>query len=432
MNIDKIKIAIKYIFVDYRKFSLENRLLISAILVGIFTSLFGLVINLVISRSLMAIIIPLLLFFILNIIYYLVRVKKYFKRFVFPTIVIAIIGISIIWIFDGGINGSNLFPGIVILILSLIVVPDNNKKYVISLFIASVIVIYLIQLYRPDLIVVVSSDKIRWIDSLLTVIYSSIFIFLIIKFLHKSYTLERQRAEKIEAQLRELNATKDKLFAIIAHDLRSPFTNILGFSEFLIENVNDIGVAESEEYLTEINSSAKSTLILLENLLNWAKSQTGQMSFNPEKMIFSDVILEIIKLNKSLAKNKDISLNYFSSDEIEVYADENMLKTILRNLISNAIKFTNSEGHISVLAISKQDHVEITISDDGIGINEESLKELFNIASNKSTLGTAKEKGSGLGLLLCKEFIEEHDGRIWVESEEGKGSNFKFTLPLNK
>ncbi|MFK5856153.1 MAG: PAS domain-containing sensor histidine kinase [Bacteroidota bacterium] len=246
------------------------------------------------------------------------------------------------------------------------------------------------------------------------------------------YKKAEDALKESEKHLKELNATKDKFFSIIAHDLRSPFNNILGFSELLIENVNDFGVEDSEKYLSIINSSAKNTLILLDNILNWAKSQTGQISFKPEKIIFSDVILEIIQLNKSLAKTKNISLNYFSTDEIKVDADENMLKAVLRNLISNAIKFTKSGGHISVSAISKQDYVEITISDDGIGMNKEKLKELFDMSAYTTTLGTANEKGSGLGLVLCKEFVEKHDGKIWVESEEGKGSDFKFTLPLNK
>jgi PAS domain S-box-containing protein len=244
---------------------------------------------------------------------------------------------------------------------------------------------------------------------------------------------ERKKAEgslkESEKQLKELNATKDKLFSIIAHDLRSPFNNIIGLSELLVEN--SIDFEESQRYIKILNSTAKNTLNLLTNLLNWAKSQTGQLSFKPEKILFSDVILEIISLQKLLAETKNISLNYFPSDEMEVYADENMLKTVLRNLISNAIKFTNVGGHIRVFAILKQDHVEITISDDGIGMNAEKRKVLFDITSMTTTVGTANENGSGLGLILCKEFVEKNDGKIWVESEEGKGSSFKFTLPLN-
>jgi len=242
---------------------------------------------------------------------------------------------------------------------------------------------------------------------------------------------DRKKAENLiiesEEQLKELNATKDKLFSIIAHDLRSPFNNIIGLSDLLLENI--ISFEESEKYIKILNSSAKNTLVLLDNLLNWAKSQTGHLRFKPENILFSEIILKNISLNRLLAETKNISINYFSSDDVEVYADENMLKTVLRNLISNAIKFTNVGGNIKIYAILKQDHVEITISDNGIGMNEKKRKSLFDI-STKTTLGTANENGSGLGLVLCKEFVMKNKGEIWVESEEGKGSSFKFTLPL--
>ena len=239
--------------------------------------------------------------------------------------------------------------------------------------------------------------------------------------------------KKTENSLKELIATRDKLFSIIAHDLRSPFNSIIGFSELLKENSNDILLEDSEQYIKIINSAAKNTLILLDNLLNWAKSQTGQLSFNPEKILFSEVAQEIITLSKSIAKSKNIALECSCTDNLEIFVDVNMLNTVLRNLISNAIKFTNVGGHVKVNAALKQDHVEITISDNGIGINKEKCSELFNIASNTTTtIGTADENGSGLGLVLCKEFIQKNNGDIWVESEENKGSNFIFTLPIYK
>jgi signal transduction histidine kinase len=165
--------------------------------------------------------------------------------------------------------------------------------------------------------------------------------------------------------------------------------------------------------------------------LDWAKTQTGQINFNPEKLILSSIIHEVIETSNSMAKIKGISLYYIKSDKIEAFADENMLKTVLRNLISNAIKFTKVGGKIRVYAISKQGRVEITISDNGVGMNDETQNSLFSLETNETTMGTANEKGSGLGLVLCKEFVEKLGGNIWVESEEGKGSNFKFTLPLH-
>jgi len=240
-----------------------------------------------------------------------------------------------------------------------------------------------------------------------------------------------QALKESEAQLRELNAAKDKLFSIIAHDLRSPFNHILGFSELLIENVKNYEVAKSEKYLGIINSSAQNTLVLLDNLLNWAKSQAGQVKFNPEKVVLSSIIQEIFELSNSSAKNKNISLNHIPSEEIVVLADPNMIKTVLRNLISNAIKFTNSNGKINVTALQNDNFIEIAVSDDGVGMKDETLKNLFDISTNITTKGTANEKGSGLGLILCKEFVEKHGGKIWVESEEGKGSIFYFTLPYH-
>lgn len=244
---------------------------------------------------------------------------------------------------------------------------------------------------------------------------------------------ERKKSEdshkENEERLKGLNTTKDKLFSIIAHDLRTPFDNIIGLTELILENAIDF--EESEKYIKILNSSAKNTLILLDNLLNWAKSQTGQLNYIPKKIFISNVILEIIALNKLHAETKKISIVYSSSTEIEVYADENMLRTVLRNLISNAIKFTNIGGKIHIYATLKQEHVEISIADNGIGINKEKSKMLFEIISNTTTVGTANENGSGLGLVLCKEFVNKNGGEIWVESEEGKGSDFKFTLPLH-
>jgi PAS domain S-box-containing protein len=235
--------------------------------------------------------------------------------------------------------------------------------------------------------------------------------------------------KKSEERLKELNSTKDKLFSIIAHDLRSPFDNIIGLTELILDN--SINYEESKKYIKILNTNAKNTLILLDNLLNWAKSQTGQLSYKPEKLLLSNVIKEIIALNILHADNKSIAINYSPSEEIIVFADENMLRTVLRNLISNAIKFTNINGTINILTTLKGNFAEVTISDNGIGMNENKRKLLFKIISNQTTKGTANENGSGLGLVLCKEFVQKNKGKIVVESKEGKGSTFKFTLPLN-
>ena len=242
--------------------------------------------------------------------------------------------------------------------------------------------------------------------------------------------LDITQLKKAEQLLIESNASKDKFFSIIAHDLRSPFNNILGLTELLIENTNDFELADYKKFVGLINSSAKNTLVLLDNLLNWAKSQTDRISFNPEKQVLSSICQEVFKVVQTCSNNKNIILNCVQLENITVFADRNMLKTILRNLISNAIKFTNKNGKIDVYTSQNAEFIEIAVSDNGVGMDEATQNKLFRLESNESTLGTANEKGTGLGLILCKEFVEKHGGEIWVESQLGKGSVFKFKLPI--
>lgn len=319
----------------------------------------------------------------------------------------------------------------------------HREKYKFSIILSTVLLIYSIfQFARACVIYHIGESYDFMQNSLIDDWYLTIsvfatsassigFIMLLKEIDQKTILLKNARIQEDKLKLEELNRTKDKLFSIIAHDLKNPLLSISGFSELLITDIKDIEITECEKYLSIVNSSAQNTLVLLDNLLDWAKSQTGQINFNPRKLVLSPIIGEIIELTKSASVAKQISLFQNATDEIEVYADEDMLKTILRNLISNAIKFTKTDGNINIEVITKQNHAEISISDNGIGISEEKIKSLFTISSNIPSLGTAKEKGSGLGLVLCKEFAEKSGGTIWVESEEEVGSNFKFTLPLS-
>jgi len=244
----------------------------------------------------------------------------------------------------------------------------------------------------------------------------------------------RKKAEELllerESQLKNLNATKDKLFSIIAHDLRSPFSGILGFIELLQSTIRNQAMDKSEELLEYIYSATKNSYNLLETLLDWAKTQTNQVILNQKKLDISELIENSILELRSVALNKDIELINTISVKIYVFADENMINTILRNLISNSIKYTNSGGKITVSAQIKKEYLELSIADNGIGMSEELINTLFTSSVNQSKFGTNNEGGTGLGLIICKEFVEKQGGKIWVESEEKNGSNFKFSLPL--
>lgn len=234
-----------------------------------------------------------------------------------------------------------------------------------------------------------------------------------------------------EIELIELNATKDKFFSIIAHDLRSPFNSIISLIRLMEDDVKEKNYDTIEEYSKLIIESSKKAMDLLTNLILWACSQTGRMEFHPTSFDALQVSKEIVELMSDTAKQKSISLNLESTAEsLLIFADKDMLSSVIRNLITNAIKFTKTNGTVTLKISQENNHALFTVQDTGVGIAPETLKKIFSIHKNTSTLGTLNEKGTGLGLLLCKEFIEKHNGNIWAESELDKGSAFMFSILL--
>ncbi len=241
-----------------------------------------------------------------------------------------------------------------------------------------------------------------------------------------------QNLKESELELRKSNDTKDKFFSIIAHDLKSPFNSLVGFSRLLKDNHLNYNEEERDRFINILYQASKNTFKLLENLLTWSRLQSGNMEFFPEKINMKIVVYETMLLLKSVAEKKNIKLLYNTDHDLFVNADINMAKTILRNLVTNAIKFTNINGTISIATneIKDQNIVEVSVLDTGVGIAKSTIEDLFQIDKDISTRGTADEKGTGLGLILCKEFVEKHGGKIWAESKIDKGSTFTFTLPM--
>lgn len=233
-------------------------------------------------------------------------------------------------------------------------------------------------------------------------------------------------------ELKAINATRDKFFSIIAHDLRNPISAFMGVSDFLVTTFQELTLDEIKEFLDDVNSSAKSLYELLENLLLWSRSQRGLINYHPNKLDLKGIVENNLDLLKFNADNKKITLDYEMEKEFKIYADPNMINTVLRNLITNAIKFTHENGLVRVKCISEGDYCRISVCDNGVGMSEEHSKSLFQLEGNVSTVGTHQESGTGLGLILCREFVERHTGRIWVESKIGEGSKFHFTIPIAK
>jgi signal transduction histidine kinase len=236
--------------------------------------------------------------------------------------------------------------------------------------------------------------------------------------------------KKQEEELRELNATKDKLFSIIAHDLRNPFNSILGFSELALKNIKNQKYDKLERYCENVYHSARQSYDLLNNLLYWSRIQRGKIDFQPEELNLTYVVTKLADLFKGNLEEKDIDFSTEVEPNLTVHADRFMFETILRNLLSNAIKFTPKQGKITLKASKNDKETIISVLDTGVGIKPEAAEKLFRVEGHLSTPGTQKEKGTGLGLILCKEFVEKHEGKIWVESEINRGSTFSFTIPF--
>ncbi|MBN2524028.1 MAG: hypothetical protein JXB24_12215 [Bacteroidales bacterium] len=254
------------------------------------------------------------------------------------------------------------------------------------------------------------------------------------KLLEKRQKFIRNQAEKLiqtNDKLKTLNATKDKFFSIIAHDLKNPFNSILGFCEIILLKYDSMKEEKKKQLIQVVYDSAQNVFELLENLLQWSRSQTDTIPFQPEEFIVNDIIQSNIALTDNLVKEKNLKIEHNLKKEIKVYADKNMIKTVIRNLITNAIKFTQ-EGGIFIEVTENKSQTEISIRDTGVGIDADKLNSLFDIGGMKSTQGTRGESGTGLGLILCKEFIQKNNGNIFVRSEIGKGSTFGFTLPDKK
>ena len=250
------------------------------------------------------------------------------------------------------------------------------------------------------------------------------------KIIDTNYKLEKSKSKLIES-----NKTKDLFFSIIAHDLKNPFNAMAGFIELLLEDFDKFNNQKKKKFLGYIYESIQNANKLLENLLLWSRSQQNRIDFKPEKINLKSIAEESITILKHTASNKKITIINKIEKNLFVNADKNMLLTIFRNLISNAIKFTKVDGEISILSniiSDKNKHklVQITVKDNGIGIPKENRENLFNLSIKTTSMGTEKEKGTGLGLVLCKKFIIKHGGKIWFESEINKGSDFHFTIPL--
>lgn len=243
--------------------------------------------------------------------------------------------------------------------------------------------------------------------------------------------IEKQDIEKQKIELEHKNEAKDKFFTIISHDLKNPFSAIINITDLMLSDMYRSEPIKDHEYIKQINFYSHKIFGLLENLLQWARSQTGQIKISYKKVQVSFVVNNIIELQSGIIQQKNITVNANVSPDIYAFADHNMLTFIIRNIVSNALKFSPNNSTLTILAEDADDDMlKISISDQGMGMDEEHVKKLFRIDSRSLTYNENNElEGTGLGLILCKEFVEKNNGTIWATSKKGEGSTFTFTVP---
>jgi signal transduction histidine kinase len=267
------------------------------------------------------------------------------------------------------------------------------------------------------------------------VVLIAVILILILAF----YLLQKRNNKKLKAanlkvkaqndELEDLNATKDKFFSIIGHDLKGPLNSLTSFSGLLMNHTSSLSTEEIQMLAKDLDQSLKNLFALLENLLQWSRSQTGSIEFTAEEFDLIAMLNENKQLLEKQAGNKNIEIEVKNTQPITVNAHPNSITTVIRNLLSNAIKFTPQDGQIKMGVVDEGHQYVVKVADNGVGMSKEVANKIFRIDTKHSTQGTAKEKGTGLGLILCKEFVEKNGGKIWVKSEEGKGTLFSFSVP---
>ena len=252
------------------------------------------------------------------------------------------------------------------------------------------------------------------------------------RYLSKTKKITEEKNRKIEKQrieLEQLNTTKDKFFSILAHDLKNPFQTVLGFSNMLSTDYHELSDEDKQKIVSQILNVSKSSYQLLENLLGWANTQTGRIEYSPQEYNLLNETNDSLEHVKMQAEQKFQKIDVKINPDYKVHTDHNIFSAVLRNLVTNAVKFSKIKDRIIIDAFEKEENIIVTVEDNGTGIPKNQLENLFILRTSKNSKGTAAESGTGLGLVICREFVEIYGGKIWVESELGKGSKFYFTVP---
>lgn len=360
-------------------------------------------------------------------IFYLSRIKKRTLTGIVIFVILNNLLLLVNFYYNSGINGPSTIIFLISIFLAIAILPKKQYRIWIPLNLVLVLGMLWIQFIYPDWIVnTYSSESVRYIDTGYTYVFCVALMLMVIMYILNAYESERKAVRKKAEDLESSNATKDKLLSIIAHDLKDPLLSIQGYLELLLEYNLD----ESEKVLMEkeLLDKTKNTTGMLSNLLLWAKSQMEGVNVHITSFHPKQALQNTLRILISSAQEKGITLQNQMDPDSCVVGDKDMFQLVIRNLVMNAVKFTHPGGMINIQSLEETDRILLIVSDNGIGISEEVQANVFSLKAS-STFGTGKEKGIGLGLVLCKEFTELQGGKIWFESAVGKGTSFYVSLP---
>jgi signal transduction histidine kinase len=385
-----------------------------------------------------------------NLIVLLITVALYYasrfkNKVSISTLLTNIVGLALFvvnYFLNSGLRGPTDLLFLLFLLLSIAISPTEQYKVWIPVNVTILIILNLVEFYYPHLIQdTYTTRSNRFVDHMSAYVVAAAITYFCIDYIRGNYESEKlsalEKSKAIELQnsqivkqneeLEKLNAEKNKLMSIVAHDLRSPLASIQNFLELLTQH--ELDEEQKLDIENDLLNSTKNTMAMLSKLLDWSKSQLHGVSVHMEYLNVQTLFEPTLNLERNIAARKNISLDYYFDPSAGIYADSDMMQLILRNVVGNAIKFTAMGGHIRVKAEAQGSNCLISIRDNGIGMSEEKQQSIFSL-NVESTFGTNNEKGVGLGLMLCMEFIKAQNGRIWLESRPGEGTCFYILVPM--
>ena len=433
-------------------FDVQKRVFLLITHISIIIGTVGVIVDIILDLGFFLTGITILTVLLLVIFYIKVRKTQLDFKFSLGFFLISIFVFPILWFYNGGYNGNNIILIFVYFIVVITILPANLRFVSFIIYTLMISTLTITNYYYPHLVTSYDNESQRFIDLILGYFMYLILAYSIQNTIVKNYELDRKKINiqndqlnlliakqydtnaKLEQSLnhvKELNSAKDRFITVLSHDLRSPFQGLLGITKILDSDYDSFSDTEKRLYISQVNSSVEKLYLFLEELLLWGRVQKNAVKLTYESTIVRELLIQTISLISETAAKKKISVEIVCDEFLKAVLDREMIAIVLRNLISNAIKFSTVGGKILVTALLEIDQIKISIIDYGVGISEDIIPKLFRLDESVSTVGTNGEQGSGMGLILCNDIVKKHNGEISVRSKEGRGSTFTIQIPQN-